>query len=355
MAYELNAKIRGLSPYDPIDGGYRVRLDANESFLQPDAGLRASLLEAAASVAPNRYPDPLATELCASFAAYYGIRPETVVAGNGSDELISVLMSSFLCKRESVTVLAPDFSMYSFYAGISEANCVTFQKDGDFSVDVDRLIRAVNRSGSRMLVFSNPCNPTSLGLAREETRRLVRSVEALVVLDEAYMDFWDQSLVGEVSGYDNLIVLRTCSKAIGMAGIRLGFAVANPKLTGALKAVKSPYNVNSFTQGIGAAVLRKTEWLRGCTQKILESKRSLHDSLCRISAQRPGRMRVMDGVTNFVTVRMPDAREAYDFLLCRGIAVRCFDGFLRVTAGTASENEEVANGFSAYLNETEGS
>lgn len=350
MSYQLNEKIRDLVPYTPLSGHYRIRLDANESFFQPDEKLRDKIAEAVSSVPLNRYPDPLASSLCASFAEYYGVRPESVAAGNGSDELISVLMGSFLKKGEGVVTLAPDFSMYSFYAGINEANRVEFPKNEDFTVNTDRLIDAVNRSGSRMLIFSNPCNPTSLGLPREEIRRLVRSVDALVVLDEAYMDFWDQSLINEIEEYDNLVILRTCSKAAGMAGIRLGFAVANPTLIRALKAVKSPYNVNSVTQSIGSVLLREKEWLRGCTRKIVESKESLYGLFRRMEARSPERIHVVDGVTNFVTVRMRDSREAYRFLLRRGIAVRCFSGFLRITAGTAEENAAVTDGFSAYLN-----
>ena len=104
-----------------------------------------------------------------------------------------------------------------------------------------------------MVIFSNPCNPTSLGLNREQVRRLITSVDALVVVDEAYMDFWDQSILQEVHQYDNVIVLRTCSKAVGMAALRLGFAVANPTITRALRAVKSPYTVNTcllYTAGL---------------------------------------------------------------------------------------------------------
>ena len=96
-----------------------------------------------------------------------------------------------------------------------------------------------------------------MGLCKDEVRRLIRSVNALVILDEAYMDFWDQSLLQEAESYDNLIILRTCSKAFGMAAVRLGFAVANQTLTNAIRAVKSPYNVNTVTQAFGAAVLNQ--------------------------------------------------------------------------------------------------
>ena len=137
---------------------------------------------------------------------------------------------------------------------IYENPVLQIPKGEDFRIDPQAVIDEVKRQDVKMLIFSNPCNPTSVGLAAEDVRKIVRGVDALVVLDEAYMDFWDQSLLSEVSDYDNLIILKTCSKAIGMAALRVGFAVANEVITKALKAVKSPYNVNSISQAIARCV-----------------------------------------------------------------------------------------------------
>ena len=114
------------------------------------------------------------------------------------------------------------------------------EKNADFTIDPQRVIDTARREGARLIVFSNPCNPTSVGLSADDARKIIRGTDALVVLDEAYMDFWDQSLLREAAQYDNLIILRTCSKAIGLAGIRLGFAVANEMLTRVIRSVKSP-------------------------------------------------------------------------------------------------------------------
>ena len=349
MAYIINSKIRDMEPYQPILGTYRIRLDANESFLQPDPEIISKIKNVAASVPFNRYPDPYAEELCRAFAGFYGISAANVVAGNGSDELISLLFGAFLMKGESVMTLSPDFSMYRFYGGISEAKCVEFQKKDDFTVDVNDLIDAVNQSGVRMIIFSNPCNPTSLGMKREEIRHLVRSVDALVVLDEAYMDFWNQSMLGEVNDYDNLVILRTCSKAVGMAAVRLGFAVANQTLIRSLKAVKSPYNVNAVSQKIGTVLFNEQEWLRSCVREIIASRDLLSSALKDFGAAHPGKISVLDSAANFVTVRFSGSEKIYRILLEKGIAVRCFSGFLRVTAGNREENAEFVRAFSAAL------
>ena len=195
--YELNEKIRDLTPYDPITGTYPIRLDANESFLSLPEELRARIGEAAACAAFNRYPDPLASELTSAFADFYEISPDLVTVGDGSDELLSLLCNAFLMKGESMMVLPPDFSMYAFYASIAEARVVTCPKRAYLTIDVDAVIEKAREENVRLILFSNPCNPTSTGLSREDARRLIRSGSALVVLDEAYMDFWDQSLLQE--------------------------------------------------------------------------------------------------------------------------------------------------------------
>lgn len=335
---ELNRKIRDLKPYDPITGTYAIRLDANESFVPLPMALQEEIQEKAASLAFNRYPDPTAAALCRSFAAYYDVPARLVTAGNGSDELISILCTAFLMRGETILTLEPDFSMYRFYGSLAEAACISLKKGESLKIDVDEVIHQAREHQAKLIIFSNPCNPTSLGLERDEVRRLIQSVSALVVLDEAYMDFWDQSLLGEVEEYDNLVILRTCSKAFGMAAIRLGFAVANPVLTNALRAVKSPYNVNALTQAIGEVVLREKDSVNKAISDILRSRDELYAQICQLEQEFPRAFHVYPTCTNFVLLKCARAKELYRVLLQRGIAVRFMEDYLRITAGSATEN-----------------
>ncbi len=340
--YQLNEKIRDLKPYDPIEGNYRIRLDANESFVPLPYTVMTKLLEKTAFLPYNRYPDPTAEDVCKAFARYYGIDPALVTAGNGSDELISLIMTAFLMKGEKVVTLSPDFSMYKFYASIAEADCIELEKQDDLTIDVDAQIEFCNSNGVRLLIFSNPCNPTSLGLGREETRRLIRSVDALVVLDEAYMDFWNQSLLPEAADFDNLIILRTCSKAFGLAGLRLGMAVANKVLTNALKAVKSPYNVNALSQAIAAEVILHPGLLEEAIRQVLESRDTLFKGIQELSKKHSAIEKIYEPCTNFVFLQVKDAQKIHAELLAHSIAVRLIGGkYLRITAGTEEENRSV--------------
>ncbi len=341
MPYSLNEKIRDLKPYDPIEGNYQIRLDANESFLPVPGEIVEQFHAAVDQIAFQRYPDPLAGKAIEVFGHYYGVKSRLVTAGNGSDELIQVLMSAFLMKGDRVLTLSHDFSMYRFYTSIVEAECIEVPKNEDLTVNVDKVIETAHAQQAHMIIFSNPCNPTSLGLCREEVRRLISAVDALVVLDEAYMDFWDQSLLQEAEEYDNLIILRTCSKAFGMAAVRLGFAVANPVLTNAIRAVKSPYNVNTVTQAFGAAVLSQKELMDKAVITLLYAKKELFEGLCQLEEMFPNSMRLYQSCTNFVFVATPYAKEWHRFLLDNSVAVRYMGDYLRITAGSPQENETV--------------
>lgn len=347
--YTLNEKISGLVPYEPISGTYKIRLDANESCFNLPAEIMAQLHLALDSLDFNRYPDPNARELCAAFAGYYGVDAACVTAGNGSDELISVIMNAFLMKGGTLVTVEPDFSMYRFYASLSEVNCVGLQKADGLTIDIDEVIRTVQQTGAQAVIFSNPCNPTSKALCYEEVRKLLKGTDALIVLDEAYMDFWEQSLLHEINAYDNLLILRTASKAVGAAALRLGFAVSNPVITRALRAVKSPYNVNSFSQAAGAALYKNRDYLSNVKKTIVSLRKALYNSLAGLVQDFPDRLSLIDGSTNFVFVKTREAKGIFDFLLQNGIAVRLMDGYLRITAGTQEENEALIKTLRAYF------
>lgn len=352
--FELNEKIRRLKPYDPVTGQYQIRLDANESFVTPPQALRDQMDEALCHLHYNRYPDPYAVELRQAFADLYGVPRDCVMAGNGSDEVITVVMNAFLQKGDTVVTLAPDFSMYKFYASLVECKTVEVSKNADCTVDVDRVVEAVRREKARMLVFSNPCNPTSLVLAREAVRQIVSSVSALVVLDEAYMDFSDQSMLSEFAGYDNLLILKTCSKALGMAALRLGFAVGQQRLIDVLQAAKSPYNVNALSQAVGVAVLSRPEYLASSVQRILESRDELYVGFCRLADAFPAaEMEICKPDANFLYIRTPKAEAVFEALKAAGIIVRLFGGALRITAGRNYENEAILRVTEAFLKEAE--
>lgn len=348
MSYTLNNKIKELVPYEPISGTYKIRLDANECPDNLPDEIKLQIDKAMQGIDYNRYPDPLAEELINSFSEFYGINPELVTAGNGSDELIFLIESAFLEKGDKMLVVSPDFSMYRFYSSICEVECDSFIKDDNLEIDVDALIEKLNSDNIKLLLFSNPCNPTGRGVTAQDARRLVSSTNALVILDEAYMDFWNQSLIGEVESYDNLIIFRTASKAVGCAALRLGFAVANPVISRAIKAVKSPYNVNSISQAVGEVIYKNKEYLHKRKITIVNNREKLYNELTAIEKTQPD-FKVYPSVANFVFIKTTRAAEIWEYLKQKSIVVRLMGGYLRITAGTADEVGQTVRAFKDYL------
>ena len=265
-----------------------------------------------------------------------------------------MLFEAFLEKGDAFATVEPDFSMYAFNGHLHEARHVAIPKGKDLRLDVEAVAAACQREQVKLLIFSNPCNPTSLVCGREEMRKLIDSLpDTLVVLDEAYMDFSDQSLLGEVEDHPNLLVLRTCSKAFGMAALRLGFAVCGKTLAGALRAVKSPYNVNSLSQAVGTAVLRRKGELDRALETILRSRDQLYAGLRELGEKYPGRFRLLPGETNFAALEMEDGPELLGYLARQGVAIRYTGGLVRVTCGAPEENKIVLEEMAGYFAQPE--
>ncbi len=335
-------KLAGLTPYAVDTERYALRLDANESCFSLPEELTDSLAETLRRVDFNRYPDPSASALCGAFAAYYGIRKENVCAGNGSDEILSILMNGFVDKGEAVMTLSPDFSMYAFYALLAELRVVDCPKRADLQIDFAAAEEKIRTQGVKLCVFSNPCNPTGRIESKADIVRLATACpDTLFVADEAYMDFAgerreSESFLRDVTDYANIIVLKTLSKALGSAALRLGFVVADERFCRMFAAVKSPYNVNSVSQAFGTAVLQRPGLLRERTAYITRAAISLRTALIDAGvAEMPPLF------TNFVYYRSPKARETYEYLKQNGVLVRFFESqsALRITTGTLSQNE----------------
>ena len=342
MSYKLNKKLVNLVPYDPITGHYDIRLDANESCFNLSDSLKAKIAKSISQIDFNRYPDCLAKAPIKAFSELYNVPEELVSAGNGSDELISIIEGCFFEAGDTVVNVSYDFSMYQFYAQLYEVNVETYQKEADLTINPDKLIAFCKEKGAKGLIFSNPCNPTSLGLKREDVRKIISALDdVLIILDEAYMDFWDQSILDEVNNYSNLIILKTCSKAIGLAAVRFGFAVANRTITNAIRAAKSPYNNDSVAQAIVTDILSEKEYLTQCRDTIVANTKKLYEAITAINGEFKCFDEVYEPCTNFVFIKTDDYEKIYSYMLENSIAIRKFKGYLRITAGSEAENAQL--------------
>lgn len=350
MAYQIPEKLKKLEIYEPVTEVYDVRLDANESFQDLPDDIRRDVISAVEAVEFNRYPDPYATKLCQKYGEFFNIKPELLTAGNGSDELISLIVPNFLDSGDTMLVALPDFSMYTFYAQMNGIIVETLYKEEDMFVTPEQILTRAKEKNARLLIFSNPCNPTSLTLSREDILKIIEGTDALVIVDEAYMDFAEGSVLDKIEEYDNLIVLKTFSKAFGMAAIRLGFAAANKNLTGLLHALKSPYNVNSLTQAVGCALLNHPDYIRNCIRSICQSRDELYSQLINLKAQKQDILHLYPTTTNFIFMKVQNAEQVFQGLKNRSISIRYMNGYLRITAGRKTENQAVLTALNDLLN-----
>lgn len=346
MAYELTKKLGKIDTYIPPETSCRIKLDANEMPFDMSKEFPEEIAAAVSECAFNRYPDPLARKLTAAFADYYGLDTDMCTVGNGSDELISVILGAFLQKGDTVLTISPDFSMYAFYSMMWELKVDTMPKEDDLKINISKVIEHCNNNPVKAVIFSNPCNPTSIGVRRQDILRLVKNVFCLCIIDEAYMDLWDESILGDVKDHDNLIVLRTASKNMGMAGLRIGFAVSSPKITEMLHAVKSPYNISAIDQALGTVLLGHKDLIVRRTAEVRENREKLYEALAELVSHYFVLEKVFRSQTNFILVRTQRSALITEKLAERDIAVRSIGNYIRVTVGTEEENE-------AFLRELE--
>ena len=338
------------TPYPYTEGC--VRLDANESFINFPDEIKQEIIKKITEEALNRYPDPNAAELCAEFADLYRLKPENVVAGNGSDELIALIFSALLNAGSNVLVTAPDFSMYKFYCELYGQNVTVLQKDENFAFTADMIIKKAAETNSDFIIFSNPCNPTGQGLSAKEAEKIISSVNCTVCVDEAYMEFWadNETVLDLIEKHDNLLVLKTCSKAFGCASMRLGFAAAGKKIISMFKKAKSPYNVNSLSQAAGTVILKNKEILEAATKQIIKQKNELYTELKKLERRD---FSVFETKTNFVLCQSSKAELIYKNLEKENIIIRYLrPDLLRITAGSYEENTAFLKKTEVILNET---
>jgi len=238
--------------------------------------------------------------------------------------------------------------MYAFYSNLRRAQVCTVSRTSDYGVDIDAVLEMVKSERADLLIFSNPNNPTSQVLSKAEVLRLVENAPCLVVVDEAYMDFCDQSVVGEVENYQNLIVLRTMSKAFACAALRLGFAVTNATLSNILKAVKSPYNVNAASQAFGEVLLKYKKEADSAIAQIKNSRDELFGELSKITQVLGAPFKAVKPFANFVYIETPKADGIHANLMQEGVAVRRFENRLRITASSPADNSEIIKVLKSY-------
>jgi histidinol-phosphate aminotransferase len=353
LAAVIRPDVRAQHAYHvPASAGF-VKLDAMENPYTWPESLRAAFGERLARVDLNRYPVPSYTALRQAICAKLGVPAGyDVVLGNGSDELISML--TMACAQPGATVLAPvpAFVMYALSARNAGMRFEGVALTDDFSLDMPAMLAAIAQHRPAVLFLGYPNNPTGNLYPAAEIDALLAAMDGigLVVVDEAYQPFAQQSYMGRLPDHPHLLVMRTVSK-LGLAGIRLGYMSAHPALLAELDKVRSPYNINVLTEAAALFALEHVDVLDEQARLLREERTALAQALSAL----PG-VTVFPSAANFLLLRVADSDAVFGKLLARRILVKNLGkmharlaGCLRVTVSTPQENAQFTEALRAAL------
>lgn len=322
----------------------RIKLDANEGeniFFKDLKGIDMEFLKEI-----NRYPDSDAERFKEEIGEYVGVDVENIITGNGSSEMIELVMKTFIEGGDKILSFVPTFSMYGIFSKIYGAEFIgidgqspskTMDSQDDFSLDINLLISRAKEINPKLILVCNPNNPTGYLISKDDIKKLLENTNSLVVVDEAYIEFAEGSMEDEIKNYENLIVLRTLSKALGLAGIRLGYMIANKEIINTINRIKSPYNLNSLSQVFGIMALKKKNIISEYVENVKIKRERLY-----IELQEMG-VKVYPSSANFIFF-YSEIEDLSGKLGEDGILIRNFSGdlknYYRVTVGNEYENNE---------------
>ena len=331
--------IRDLKAYssarDEFKGEAKIFLDANENAFGSLTGNNY-----------NRYPDPLQLKLKAKIAQMKNISAKQIFLGNGSDEVIDLLMRAF-CNpgKDNVIIMPPTYGMYKVTADTNDIKTIEVPLNEVFDIDLKNVLDAIN-DYSKMIFICSPNNPSGNRMNKNSIKKLLEKFQGLVIVDEAYIDYADEkSLIGLIKQHPNLVVIQTFSKARGMAALRVGIAFTDEKTINILNKVKPPYNINGISQDKILEALEQKSYFNDMVELVKDQRHKLDIELGKLSFVE----KIYPSQANFVLVKFTDAKKIYDYLAENGIVVRnrsniqACSNTLRITIGKPKENTILVN------------
>jgi histidinol-phosphate aminotransferase len=330
LADLVRPDLRDLKPYSSARDEFSTKeemlfIDANENPFNSNL---------------NRYPDPYQTDLKKAVAELKNIQTNQILLGNGSDEIIDLLVRLF-CQpyQDHIMILPPTYGMYKVVAALNAVEVKTIDLNDDFQINTEKVLQSLTVN-TKLLFICSPNNPTGNLMGHKDIFHLLEDFDGLVIVDEAYQDFSTEvSMLKYLSKYKNLIVMQTFSKAYGLAGARLGMCFADSQIIQYLNKIKPPYNVNALTQEVALEKIQNNYLVQIQIKEILKNRTTLENELKELKWVK----KVYPSQANFLLVKVDDANARYNQLLEQKIVVRnrhnqagC-DNCLRFSIGTEQE------------------
>ena len=340
----IKPQVRGLRAYSLKPYRASIKLNQNENPFDLPGAVKEEVLRRLTERKWSRYPDFIPTSLLERLSSFSGWPREGLLAGNGSNELIQALLMVTLGREKRVLICEPTFSLYRQIATVLEADVSTITLTPQLGFDVPALRRAIRETQPEVTIICSPNNPTGCVISDEDLSTLLSESHGLIAVDEAYHEFAQHSVVGLLAEFNNLVVLRTFSKAMAMAGLRVGYLLADPDIVSEIAKAVLPYNLNVVSQ-IAAEVaieMYATE-LKPVIEEIIRERERLFVALGNINGVTP----VVSRANFMVTRSVGDPKHVFEKLLDRDILVRdvssypMLENYFRVSVGTPEENDQL--------------
>lgn len=308
-----------------------IKLNTNENPYPPSPRVTEAL-RALGAEALRRYPDPSATAFREECVKRYGLSgTDWIIAGNGMDELLSLVIRTFVDPNEKVLAPYPTYSLYDVLCKLHGCEMISVDLDGQF-----QLPEVFYATPAKLCLLARPNAPSGVSVPRADVERLCRSFPGIVVIDEAYVDFGDDHCMDFPARFENAVVMRTFSKSFSLAGMRIGIAVARPEIINEFMKVKDSYNMSAFSEAAALAAIEDYGYMRENVGRVRATRECLCTALTALGFDIP------ESQSNFLLARWngtPTAREIFETLRDRGIYVRYFasrglENALRITVGT---------------------
>jgi histidinol-phosphate aminotransferase len=337
----INERILGLTQYhlEP-EPSATVKLNQNESPFDWPPQVKEEVADFCRRRPWNRYPNFIPDELKKKLSAYAGVEPDGIIVGNGSNEMLLVLMLSLASRERDVILCQPTFTVYRLLAaGVGATERVVYL-DKNLGFDVDAICDAARRHKGAVLVLCTPNNPTGSFLSENDLKKILSVHTGFCICDQAYVEFGGYSAVPLLESNPNLIITRTFSKAFAGAGLRLGYMLGTPEIIGQINKIKLPYNINFFSEHVGGVLLSQTGTVRQRIDLIVRERDALFSVLSALPFDA-----VYKSAANFMMVRCSRKSELFSHLKNSGILVRDVSAYpmcencLRVNVGTSAENK----------------
>lgn len=334
-------ELKDFKPYEPDQETGYIKLNANENPYDFSPEFKKLLAQEVMNSSYIRYCDSAASRLRTLLGEYTGFSAEEITVGNGSSELIRLLMTAFLRAGEKIVSVDPTFTMYQVIAAVEGIRSEGIPLKQDFSIDTEAILRSAQEETVKMVFLCTPNNPTGAEIPMEDILRVVECVDCLVVIDEAYGEFTENTYLPLVKRYPHVVVLRTMSKGFGIAGLRVGYAVAQSQISREINKVRLPYNLNAFSQQAACLTLEHREEMQENIVKIVSER----ERLLREMGKIPGVI-AYPSAANFILfkTKLPgsqlDRGLREDKILIRDFSTQpLLKDCMRVTVGTPQEND----------------